>query len=569
MKDFSQMTDEELDNAIIDQEMSKPSLAIDVKNLSDDDLDNMLAEKIAAEQAGPADRRGEAFAEGFGNAASFGYLPQIQAATEPLIQGTLDFFGGDNTDKKLKEQGFEIEAAPEDSYVQRRDKFIRRGQGLAVENPYSYGAGAVSGAISSGIATGGGLNKLIGQGTGMTGRFANAAKTGAAIGAGRNPGDTEGEVSPLQLKERTINAGKDALTGVVVQGGLEALSKGGRAAMDAGKNLKRFSEEKALKASGAMLKDFRKAVGKKKVAELGRTAIDEGLVGLGDDVADIAKNAEGALKKAGSRLNKVYDAADEALENSVGPVDFRVNTKTVADDFMKEARAKYKDAIDGDEIIEKLEKVAEKIRANNGKNYGELRKLRQSIDDKINFAKKTNDLPDFQEAMVSLRSKIQDQVKDNLGKLDPELKKQFAKENKTISNLMDLSKMSTDKAAREQANAAFGLRERMSGGTGAVVGGIVGGGIPGAIAGGIAGAVTTKVARQYGTPFVAMTANKVAKLLDANNPAIKKFSQPLIDAASKHPGEFVATVNALMKKPEFMKAVEDGNKTYYRGPAKK
>ena len=84
-----------------------------------------------------------------------------------------------------------------------------------------------------------------------------------------------------------------------------------------------------------------------------------------------------------------------------------------------------------------------------------------------------------------------------------------------------LEEMATDKVAREAANASFGMRERLAGGTGAVVGGSVGamlggpmGAAVGAFAGNKLGAITTKAARQYGTPYVAITANKIARALE-------------------------------------------------------
>jgi hypothetical protein len=563
MKDFSQMTDEELDNAII-QKSSAGVQEMDYSSMSDEDLDNMLIQKTM--ESAPQDRPGEAFVRHFGNSASFGYLPQIQAATEPVIQKALDFFGGDNTDEKLKEQGFQIEEAPSESYAQRRDRATNELNQLSEENPYASTGGKISGAIVNGIATGGALSKALGStgtATSMGKRFMDAAKSGAAYGAIRNPGDTEGEVNVLQLKDRATNAVKDAATGLVIQGGLEGAKAAGTALNAVGKNLKTFSQNKALKASGAMLKDFRKAVGKKKASELGQTAIDENLVNMGDDVADIAKNAQTSLKDSGSKIGSIYDKADEITSISSGDI------RKLNNEFIEESANRLKGIDGGKEAAQKLESTLEVLTENPNPTFGQLRKLRSSIDDKINHAKEMKDLPVYQEELLHLRNKIQDMVKQKIASVNPELSKNLARENKRFSNLSDLAKMSKDKMAREEANAAFGLRERMGGGTGAVVGAIVGGGVPGAIAGGIAGAVTTKVARQYGTPFVAITANKIAKALDKNPELLGKFANPLIESA-KHPEQFVATVNALLKKPEFKESIKTLNQPSmpYRGPAK-
>jgi hypothetical protein len=562
MKSLDQMTDEELDQAILAQASAQPE-EIDFSALSDDDLDNMLAEKLSAD-AGPRSRPGEAFAQSFGDAASFGYLPHLQAAVEPVADKISSFFG-DGVDEQLKEQGFVIDQGPEESYVQRRDKFIRRGQKLAEENPEAAMAGGVSGAITSGVATGGGLSKLLGSAakTATTGkRFVDAGKTGAFIGAARNPGDIEGELGGLQIKDRAQNALKDAATGLVVQGGLEGVKKVGEGVKNAGKNLKTYSQNKALKASGAMLKDFRKAVGKKKAGELGQTAIDEDLVSMGDDIADTAKKAESKVKESGKKIGEIYDKADNVA--SLNSSDLR----GLQNDFIEESSKRLDGTIDADEVAQKIDKVLSVLHGQKNPTFGQLRKLRASIDDKINFAKETKDLPAYQEELLHLRNKVNDLVQSKIGSTNQALKKELLKENKRFSNLAEISKMSKDKMAREESNAAFGLRERISGGVGATVGAMIGGPV-GAGVGAVTGAITTKVARKYGTPFVAMTANKAARALEKNQEALGKFSKPLIDAA-KDPKKYVATINLMLKDPEFKKSIKELDRSYpiYRGPAK-
>ncbi|MGE3608003.1 MAG: hypothetical protein AB7I27_00345 [Bacteriovoracaceae bacterium] len=519
----------------------------------------------------PQPRSGEAFIQGFGNAASFGYLPQLQAIAEPAIQGALDFIGGDNTDQKLKEQGFTIDQAPEESYVQRRDRYIGEGKRLAQENPGASLAGNVAGALSSGIATGGGLSNLLGT-TGKAATFGSrmgdAVKTGATIGALRNPGDTKGEVNVLQLEDRAKNALKDAATGAVIQGGFEGVRAVGTGIKNAGKNLSNYSQNKALKSSGAMLKDFRKAYGNKKASELGQAAIDEKIVNVGDDIADIAKNAEISLKDSGNKIGNIYNKADDITSISSGDI------RKLNNDYLEEASKRLEGTVDGKQVSQKIDDILSTLNENPNPTFGELRKLRASIDDQINYAKSTQDLPKYQEELLHVRNKIQDLVKKRIGDVNPSLAKDLARENKRFSNISDITKMAKDKMAREEANAAFGLRERISGGAGAVLGGLVGSSVGGPVGTAIGGAVgtglgtiSTKVARQYGTPFVAITANKVAKALQNNQGALGKFSKPLIEA-SNNPEMFVATVNNLLKEPEFENKVYNMEDGVYRSPAK-
>lgn len=570
MKDFSQMTDEELDNAII-QKASGQIEEMDYGALSDDELDDLIIQKSMSEEAKSSPV--EAFAQSFGNAATFGYLPQIQAITEPAIQGAIDLVTGDNTDQALKERGFDVQSPKEDSYVQRRDKYIASQEQLAKENPVANIAGGVTGSIASGIATGGALGKLLGTAgktSNFIGRAKEAAKTGAAIGAIRNPGDTEGEVNLIQVGDRLKNAASDAATGLVVQGGLEGAKKVGEGIKHSGKAIKTFSQMKALKGSGAMLKDFRKALGNKKAGELGQSVIDEGLIKYGDDVADIAKNSEKALKESGGRIGAIYNKADEITSITSDDI------KRLNNDFLDEASERLSGTVDGKQVAQKLDDILSTLSENKNPTFSELRKLRASIDDQINYSKATQDLPKYQDELLHLRNKVQELVKKKIGDVNPSLGKELSKENKRFSNIAEITKIAKDKMAREESNAAMGLRERISGGVGAVVGGMIGssmggplGTLTGAAIGNKLGAISTKVARQYGTPFVALTANKVARALEKNQDALGKFSKPLIESAS-NPEKFVATVNMLMKDPDFKKKANGyDSEVIYRGPAKR
>lgn len=563
MKSLEQMTDEELDQAILEKAGAQVQ-EMDYSSLSDEDLDNMLTEKIMAEQEGPQSRPGEAFAQGFGNAASFGYLPQIQAATEPLADKISSLFA-DDADAKLKEQGFTIEEAPEESYVQRRDKFIRKGQKLAEENPVASGVGGATGAIVSGIATGGGLSKLLGtagKAVTMGKRLGDAAKTGATIGALRNPGDTEGEVDVLQLKDRAGNAVKDAVTGAVVQGGMEIARKAGEGVKGAGKNLKNWSQRKALRAAGAEKTQFKKQILNKKDKVLGQAVLDNKLINAGDDARDIAKNAEKALAESQGKLNKVYEEADNA-----GMLGLRKeDVKAIADDYMDDAANRLDGTVDGEDIAAKISKVIETIPKN--ATFSQLRKWRASIDDQINFSKANNDLPKYQEELLHLRNKVQERLSQQMGKTSPELKQRFLRENKQVSELSEIKKIAEQKSAGIEGNTSFGIRE----GFGATIGGMIGGAVAGPVgvpAGAALAAVTTNYARKHATPFVAMTANKVARALEKNQDAIGKFSKPLIEAA-KSPEKFVAAINLMMKDPEFKRKIKtiDQDLPVYRGPAK-
>lgn len=546
---------------------------IDYDNLSTEDLmalkkgdydslstNTLLALKGATVQAQPEARTGEAAIQGFAQGATAGYLPQIQAATEPAIQGALGFFG-DDTDAKLKEQGFNIQQ-PEQSYTQRRDQFIAQAKQLEEENPAASTIGQVLGGLSTALLPGTGAARAA---TGL-GRLGQAAATGAAMGALRNPGDVEGEISPLQLEERGKNVLLDAATGAVFQGGVEGVGAFGKVLKGAGGKIADYAEDKILKAIGSAKKDFKSIEARGKASEITKTALDEGLVKIGDDIKDIAQKAEAAQETSKKALGKVYEKADEALEQSFGPVDFKPKVQNIIDAKKRELVSKYADHIEGDEIIDEVGKYLEKLEAKKDLTFGQLRKIRQSIDSKIKWTK-LNGKDEFQQELRSLRNEIQDEIGQKLKALDPNLSNQFSTENKKLSNLIEIVDISDAKKAAEKTNASFGLRERLAGQSGTLVGTAVGsaiGGPVGAVVGAGVGStlnsMTTKLARQYGTPFVAITANKIAKKLAANPRALGKFADPLIRAAEVSPERFVRTVNAIIKDPEYKK-IEKGQFT--------
>ena len=116
--------------------------------------------------------------------------------------------------------GVEVES---DDYVKRRDDAIKRQNDLATKEPGAFLGGTLAGGLVSGLATAGigGAAKAatVGQ------RLFQAGKTGAIMGGLANPGDTEGEISPIQPIDRIQNAGIGAGAGVAIQGGLEGVAK--------------------------------------------------------------------------------------------------------------------------------------------------------------------------------------------------------------------------------------------------------------------------------------------------------------------------------------------------------
>ncbi len=151
------------------------------------------------EQQSPAQPQGDAGGaalEGFGQGAALGYLPQLQAAASKPIYAALNLITGQDVQP--------------DSYVQERDNNIARQADLAKSNPYAYYGSQVAGGLDTAIAGAAALPEAAAT---IPGRLKQAAQVSGAIGALQNPGDTTGDIDPIQALARAKNAGIGAVAG--------------------------------------------------------------------------------------------------------------------------------------------------------------------------------------------------------------------------------------------------------------------------------------------------------------------------------------------------------------------
>ncbi len=167
----------------------------------------------------------EAFTEGFGQTATMGYAPQLQAATQQLMPDP-----SADVDEQLKAQGFNIQQ-PENTYVAARDRFIDRGNQLQKEQPLAMGTGQVVGAINNAILTGAGLGKvapgLASKAMSLKGALGKGAATTGLMGAIYNPGDETGVVhNPIEGDVQAGDRAKNAAMSAAVSLPLSAVGYG-------------------------------------------------------------------------------------------------------------------------------------------------------------------------------------------------------------------------------------------------------------------------------------------------------------------------------------------------------
>lgn len=236
--------------------------------------------------------------ENYGNIMTLGHLPQTQALTRKAADILLP---------QSMNSGKE--------YVQLRDENIQREQDMNKENPKSADLGKLLGIGGSVVATGripiGESAELanLAKNAGYFGKVgisaAKNALVGAGYGAANNPGDTKGVVDPLQVGDRLNNAGRGALFGGALGGGLTAASELPTLASQ----LKEASYSKAVDALRPYKKDYKALLQNKEMARnVGRQALES------DAISAIPKNSDTMAEELTAKRKLVGEKFGEQLK---------------------------------------------------------------------------------------------------------------------------------------------------------------------------------------------------------------------------------------------------------------
>lgn len=495
--------------------------------------------------------------EHFGNAAALGYLPQIQAAIRPGMDSALDLVTGQDTTGKPKIQkaleAFELANPtsaiariikqgfmPDKGYIADRDENLKRIEQEGKDYPLSSAAGTVAGAVASGAALSG-VAPL--SAATRLGRIGQAAKGGAILGAISNPGDTEGEVGGLQLGDRATGTLKGAAVGAAAQGTLEAAGRGVKALASLPGKLQGKAEERAFKAAGAMLKDYRKAGDTGRIQEIGRFMLDNDMIKPGMAVADVAEKSSTVRNEIGDSLGKAYDKAAAALKGQNVP-HANLDPKTLADEFMTEFSAAQKGVPGGGARIRSVQSVVDDLKdlpPDGG--FTAVNKFRQSLDDLVFAHNKTmGTLPETKQGLAALRSWIDQRVDGAISAVDRatggKVSQELPELNRQYGLASEVSKISSDQAFRQNANRFFSPSDYASGMGGAIVGAASGGDtladrLKHAAVGASLG-LANKAVRTYGTPLVSQALDKTGGAL-ARLSGVGAAVTPALTAAERSP----------------------------------
>jgi hypothetical protein len=436
--------------------------------------------------------------ESYGNTVLLGNLPQVQALVGGVTDKVLN--PAMKLDHELKKQGFRIQG-PDDGYIERRDTNIKRQIGLRAENPKAAIAGDVAGLVGGGLLTAG-AGSAIKPAAGALGRLERSAAAGATMGALTNPGDVEGEVSPLQLDARFKNSLIGGTLGYVTQGALEGVSIGGKAASN---YFKGKAGEKAIAAIGANKADMKK-LGEKGAIKLGQDARDAGLVGPLSTPSRIAKNADKMKDEVGEQIGGLIDSADAAGATKVDGTKIGLaileDPEIIAAKTTPGSGGMYSAAL----------KEAETIASNGEMTLKQAHALRRNIDQNINFNKRRTDLkPGEAEVLYKIRDAINSAMNESVDAMrGSQGANALKKANAQYSKLSRIQSIAENRVAMNSSNRTFGLTDNILAGAGASIGGTIAGPVGAAVGGAIGGGVS-KLGRTFGKGVQSSAANVSSK----------------------------------------------------------
>lgn len=577
------------------------------KHKGADEFDSFLAQHA---QSGPTEKTsaGMAALEHYGNTASMGYLPHLQAGVEKLLPNpTAD------VDAALKAEGFSV-PSNDQGYISARDENIKRLETQSKEHPVASGIGTGLGIAAGALMPAAQISKTAGLGAKML----QGAKTGALYGAIANPGDTEGEYSPVQLGGRAKNVAIGAGIGAAAPAVVAGVEKSGSVVKD---YLKKKAALKATRALGrpTPTEAARMAATGEDVA-LGRELLDEGAIpylgtpgriqgrveklkaAAGDEIANLIDSADAQrveytpikIKKypkgkvlkeevrgtpirfdenPARRIDPTLRADDappslirgeeqileheirsapmtEVIPGSVKSAPIAsVDTKKIADNIINSAELKLMRNTPGMEsTVAAIEKQVETLAKNGKLTLAEAQKLRQGIDKSINFNKSAPDMRGAQEGLYRQRTAIRNAMSDAIDSLPGNSEKgALLKANRKYGRLADASDILEKEIGRDQANRSISLTDTIAGAAGASTGN------PAAA---LALGAANKFGRTFGNSIQARVYDSIAKKAGLVPGAMEKVNPQVASmiaqrAALRDP-RFQENDDPILKDPQLL-----------------
>jgi hypothetical protein len=499
------------------------------------------------------------------NVLTAGYLPQLQSVAEEPIDQTLNLITG-RTGKDDQ-----IHA---DAYIPSRDANIKRLAAQSSEHPLASKIGTGAGIAASMLVPAGAASKAVKLGEKMLAGAKAAGITGAIYGGLANPGDTEGEISPLQLGDRAENAAKTGALGTVVGGLAPAVVEGATQVLSP--LLRRFAERSALRAAGVTKAELKAMNKTGETASVGGTLLDDKIVRPFSTTKGIAKHNEAGLDALDDKLSALIDDAQSHIGKTEFwndlPVDKQesllksmFDPKATAERLKAELAAKYNQV-----PKEKLEPAFKEIDAWLGhRDAIMLPSENQAAKQQMNKFLKDSDY--YREAGIqkegtlSVRRGLKEGVEnsvDAIGDVLGDNAGQIRETNRQLGARIKIKKITDNKLASEGANRAVSLTDTVMGAAGAATGTTP----LGAAMKGAGYALGNKAGRTFGSSLLATGANLGSKVINKSAILVGKLTpsqlariSPILQSP-KFTAEEAAdpeVLRMLGNNPELIDAIQD------------
>jgi hypothetical protein len=456
--------------------------------------------------------------QGFGNQATFGHLPQLNAAVEPVAAKIADLVTGGNS----------YETIPD--YATRRDQWIA--QQLAAKNasPKAYTAGQVGGGLSTGLA----IPLGAAAEAGLPLQMLSGAGSAIAQSALQNPGDQPGVVNPLQLSERASNVVNNP-TNIAVNALAPAV---GPALNSAGGLLSALAERKAFKALGPYARQAMQAFNRDKVNSIGRTALDEGVVTMPPtSYAGLENRANAAASTAGQNLGNTVEQM--AQKETGAPVS--LSREDIANNLENKLISPADTDIGG--VANKNAQLQELInnwRSGGGESAADLNPniplleaelKKRNVADQIKWDRLPGaDIPIEEQFNRSLLGQLKNGVEqggEDLAQKTGYPVDQFIQQKNTYGDLQAAKDILAKRNAKEFANRLISPSDYAIGALGAGAGLMSGGSPEDKMKHALLGtslALVNKGARKYGNQISAVGLNRLGQAVDAAGNVIPEVS---------------------------------------------
>lgn len=450
-------------------------------------------------------------------------------------------------------------------YKNKRDEARKEKIEAKEDNPKTYLGSNLVGSIGSSALLPGSAFSSIGR----------AAASGSALGAANSLGSSDAD----NLKDLAVDTAMGGAIGAGAGAGGAMLEKGiSKVAQKGQEFFKDLAEKKAFKALGPYARDAIKANDKDQINSIGRTLLDEGVIGskpasyevLGQRASDAAENAG---KKLGNYVDDLAGKERELAQAIGGNVESGVNKKMIADAVKKDlinTSSEVPGALQKNNQIKNI--LNEFLAGRENIPINEAEALKQSIGKEINWDRLPGaDIPTQEQVLRSLYSKLRQGTEDAAQFLEQKINgpssKVFKDLKTTYGNLSTASDIASKRGSKEFANRFLSPSDYLTGGIGAAGGFASGNDFEDKLKGAAIGAsfgLANKGLRQYGNQVTANVANNVSQfllkspkmqLLLQNEPKaflgiVNSFAEKLISNTKNIP------IRADSEKPDFAKSLQ-------------